>query len=308
MTSKTISTLSLRPGLRVAALTLALSLPLAACDRAPAPAPEGDAVPQAARPAASSAPAAVAELLMPAQTQTSPPADSAALAAAFGQPDDGSVERTLPDARQAGFWHGYAYRTGEEERYTAFVHAVAPAEGGLASPGQQVDLVQITYVLRDGAWQPAAPQTDVGRFGGAGRAPTFDEARIPLAYTVSADEALLALPSSMVATGGARVDAYEIFLYAPGTGAWRHAGVVRAGVDQSAGCDAGSETPDTRCVRNTGGLRFSSSAAGNRPDIQVTFSGSVRGEDGAIRAAGPADAVTYRYDTDTGIYTETPAR
>lgn len=307
MTSKTTRTVSLRPGLRAAALTLALGLSLAACDRAPAPAAERDAVSPAARPSASPTPAAAAELLMPAQTQTPPPADSAALAAAFGQPDDGSVERTLPDGRRAGFWHGYAYRAGEQERYTAFVHAVAPAEGGLAPPGQQVGLAQITYTLRDGAWQPAAPQTEVGRFGGAGRAPTFDDARIPLTYTVSADEALLALPGSMAATGGARVDAYEIFLYAPDTGEWRHAGTVRAGVDQSAGCDAGSATPDSQCVRNTGGLRFASSAAGNRPDIQVTFTGSVRGEDGAIRAAGPADAVTYRYDTDTGIYAETPA-
>ena len=308
MTSKSIQPPSTRPATQAAALAFVLSLALIACKPAAetpaAAAPAADATTPAAASKPTAAPSAGAELLAPAEAQTPVPADSAALAAAFGQADDGRAERLLPDGRQVAFWHGYAYRSGEQERYTAFVHAVAPAEGGLAPPGQQVDLAQITYTLRDGAWQAAAPQTDVGRFGGAGRAPDSDDGRIALTYTVSPEEALLALPGSMVATGGARVDAYELFLYAPGNGQWRHAGTVRAGVDYSASCDAGPATPDDRCVRNTGGLRFEASAAGAKPDIVVTFTGSVRGDDGAIRAAGPADAVTYRYDAASGAYTE----
>jgi hypothetical protein len=308
MTSKSIRHPSPRFGAQIAILALVLSLALIACKPAQqAPAATAPAA-GTATPAASSKPTAtstaVADILAPAQTETPVPADSAALAAAFGQADDGHAERALPDGRQAGFWRGHAYRSGNEERYTAFVHAVAPTEGGLAPPGQQVALAQITYTLRDGAWQAAVPQADVGRFGGAGRAPDVDDSRIALTYTISPDETLLALPGSMVATGGAQVDAYELFLYASDSGRWRHVGTVRAGVDHSASCDAGPATPVERCVRNTGGLRFEASAAGAKPDIVVTFSGSVRGDDGTIRAAGSADTTTYRYDAASGVYAE----
>jgi hypothetical protein len=295
------------------AAALALCVCLMACERA---APSATASPQppavpASAPAAvappASAPEADGDPLLPAEPAVPVPDGAQALAAAFGLSGNGPAERALPDGRQAGFWSGYAYRSRGEDRYTAFVHAVAPAEGGLAPPGQQVDLAQVTYVLRDGAWRPGPAQTDVGRFGATGRAPTFDATRIALTYTVSADEALLALPSAMSAPGGARVEAYEVFRYAAGDGSWHHAGTVRAGVDQSASCPAGGATPATACVRNRGGLRFLPASAGAFPEIRVTFNGSVRGDDGAIREAGAVDDVTYRYDPGTGGYAETPA-
>jgi hypothetical protein len=294
------------PSFRLCLATLALSSSLAACERAPDPQPAaaGDAAAPTA-PAQATSTAVVTELLLPAGASTSPPADSAALATAFAQPDDGSVERALPDGRQVGFWHGYAYRSGEQERYTAFVYASAATDGP-APPGQQVDLAQITYTLRDGVWQANAPQSAVGRFGAAGRAPSFDRQRIALTYTVSADEALLALPASMAATGGAQVATYELFRHAPGSGEWRHVGSIRAGIDHSAACDAGAATPADRCVRNTGGLRFLQDSAGARPAIVVTFSGSVRADDGTVRDAGPQDAKTYRYDEASGAYAESP--
>ncbi|MGN6153242.1 MAG: hypothetical protein ACTHOH_14735 [Lysobacteraceae bacterium] len=293
------------------AAALALCACLPACERAApsataSPTPPAASAPAPAAPPAS-APAADGDPLVPAEPAVPVPDGGQALAAAYGLSGNGPAERALPDGRQARFWAGYAYRSRGEDRYTAFVHAVAPAEGGMAPPGQQVDLAQVTYVLRDGAWRPGPAQTDVGRFGATGRAPAFDAARIALTYTVSADEALLALPSAMTATGGARVEAYEVFRYAAGDGSWHHAGTVRAGVDQSAGCPAGAATPATACVRNRGGLRFLPAAAGAFPDIRVTFRGSVRGDDGAIREAGAADDVTYRYDSGAGGYAETPA-
>ena len=293
------------------AAALALCACLLACERTAPSATAAPEPPAASAPAPAtqpaSAPAAGGDPLVPVEPAVAVPDGAQVLAAAFGLPADGPAERALPDGRQAGFWSGYAYRSRGEDRYTAFVHAVAPAEGGLAPPGQQVDLAQVTYVLRDGAWRSGPAQTDVGRFGATGRAPEFDATRIALTYTVSADEVLLALPSAMSAPGGARVEAYEVFRYAASDGTWHHAGTVRAGVDQSAGCPAGGATPATACVRNRGGLRFLPASAGAFPEIRVSFSGSVRGDDGAIREAGAADDVTYRYDPGIGGYAETPA-
>ena len=54
-----------------------------------------------------------------------------------------SASRRCSPAWARKFWHGYAYRSGGEERYTAFVHAAAPNANGIAPPGQQVELAQL---------------------------------------------------------------------------------------------------------------------------------------------------------------------
>lgn len=286
---------------RAAILALSLCATLAACDRS---ATQTAAAPPAATvdtPAVAPAADASAEWMPGVDTTVPPPAAAAVLAAAYGAKADAA----LPDGRQAAFWRGYAYRAGGQERYTAFVDTVAPSENGMPQPEQQAELAQITYTLRDGAWQPGAPQTDVGRFGGMGRAPEADPGRVELTYTVAPDKALLALPSATVATGGVRVRAYEVFLYAGADGAWRHVGTVQSGVDYSASCRQGPSTPDTECVRNNGSLRFDAPAAGGgMPAITVNFTGSTRGDDGAIRPAGPADSRTYRYDAATATYAD----
>lgn len=289
---------------RAAILALSLCATLVACDRSAAP-------PTAASPAATvdapaAAPVADASVAwMPGvDTTVPPPAAEAVLAAAYGAKADAA----LPDGRQAAFWRGYAYRAGGQARYTAFVDTVAPGENGMPQPEDQAELAQITYTLRDGAWQAGTPQTGIGRFGGMGRAPEADAGRVELTYPVAPDKALLALPSAMVATGGVRVRAYELFLYAGADGAWRHVGTVQSGVDYSASCRQGASTPDTECVRNSGSLRFDAPAAGAMPDITVNFTGSTRGDDGAIRPAGSADTRTYRYDAATETYADSTAR
>ncbi len=288
--------------LRIVALALPLGLALAACDRTAAT-PASTAEPVAATavdPVA--APASAKALLGAATADAPPPTGSAALGAVYGGNDKNAAEYALPDGRYVGFWQGYAYRSGDEERYTVFVHAAPPAANGIAPPGQQVELAQITYTLRDGAWQPAKPQVDVGRFGGLGQPPQFDADRLVLTYEVSPKRALLAMPSAVAATGGVQIKAYELFSL-DDHGEWHHAGTVQAGADYSASCKDGPATPDTACVRNSGGLRFDPSANGVMPIITVSFSGSVRGEDGAIRPSSSEDARTYRYN-DAAAYGE----
>lgn len=288
---------------RTVVLTLSLTLALTACDRAaeqPQSAIETTAVTVAEpSPAKSSADA----LLTIATADVAAPKNSASLSAVYGGNDKNTVEYALPDGRYVGFWHGYAYRSGNEERYTAFVYAAAQNDNGIAPPGQQVELAQLTYILRDGAWQPGKPQTGVGRFGGLGQPPQFDANRLVLTYTVSPQRALVALPSAVSATGGVRIQAYEMFLL-DDRGEWRHTGIIQSGADYSASCKDGSATPDTKCVRNVGRLRFDQAADGAMPVITMNFSGSTRGDDGAIRALGAADAKTYRYDDATASYGE----
>lgn len=288
---------------RIVALSLSLTLAVAACDLSAeqplAGVENAVSAPVAPSPSVSSAGA----LLAAATADAAAPANSAVLSAVYGGNDQGANEYALSDGRYVGFWHGYAYRSGGEERYTAFVHAAAPNANGIAPPGQQVELAQLTYTLRDGAWQSGKAQTDVGRFGGSGRPPQFDADRLALTYTVSPQRALLALPSDVAATGGARIEAYEMFLL-DDRSHWRHAGTLQSGADYSASCKDGPATPDTECVRNVGRLRFDQAAGGAMPVVTIDFSGSIRSDDGAIRALGKDDAKTYRYDDATASYGE----
>jgi hypothetical protein len=297
---------TLRSGLdvlRVVVLALPVGLTVVACDRSETSAASALEPVAAAVVDPVTAPAS-AKALLGASTADAPlPAASAVLGAVYGGNDKSATEYALADGRDVGFWQGYAYRNGDDERYTAFVHAVPPAANGIAPPGQQVELAQITYTLRDGVWQPGKPQTDVGRFGGAGQPPQFDADRLPLTYEVSSTRALLALPSAVAATGGAQVKAYELFSLGD-RGDWHHAGTVQAGADFSASCKDGPATPDTACVRNIGRLRFDQAANGGMPIITVNFSGSVRSEDGAIRPSSAGDAKSYRYNDAAAAYGE----
>jgi hypothetical protein len=306
MRSKTIRAVAARSAdaLRAAAFALSLCCALAACDRASAPEPP--VATPAPTPVVAPPAATPAELMAVPETSVPVPAAGSVLALVYGA-SAGADEGILSDGRKIGFWRGYAYRTAGQDRYTAFVHAVALASGDMPQPAQQAELAQITYTLRDGAWQPGAPQTGVGRFGGMGRAPNVDADRVELTYTVAPDKALLALPSAMTATGGVRVRAYELLLFTAADGAWRHVGSVRTGVDHSAGCREGAATPEAACVRNSGSLRFDTPDTGAMPEIAVNFSGSTRGDDGAVRPAGPADSRTYRYDEAAASYVDTLA-
>lgn len=293
---------------RAAALALSLTLALAACDRSAGP--SGAAVEGTVAAGGASSPSAeplstasAGALLAAATAEAAAPDTGTVLSAVYGGNDPGATEYALPDGRYVGFWHGYAYRSGDDERYTAFVHAAAPDGQGSSAPGQQVELAQLTYTLRDGAWQPGKPQTGVGRFGGLGQPPQFDADRLVLTYTVSPQRALVALPSAVSATGGVQIQAYEMFLL-DNRGEWRHTGTIQSGADYSASCKNGPATPDTECVRNVGRLRFDQAADGAMPVITMNFSGSTRGDDGAIRALGAADAKTYRYDDATASYGE----
>lgn len=297
---------------RIAVLTLSLTLALAACDRSAGQSgAEGETAAAAVVAPSPSAPlpstASAGALLAPATAEAAPPENGAALSAVYGGNDAGATEYALADGRYVGFWHGYAYRSGDDERYTAFVHAAAPSGNGIAAPGQQVELAQLTYTLRDGAWEAGKPQTGVGRFGGLGQPPQFDADRLTLTYPVSPQRALLALPSVVAATGGVQIQAYEVFLL-DGRGDWRHAGTLPSGADYSASCKNGPSTPDTECERNVGRLRFDATAEGAMPVVTINFSGSVRDDSGAIRASGPDDAKTYRYDEATASYGESAAQ
>ncbi len=208
----------------------------------------------------------------------------------------------LADGREAAFWYGYRYRSGGLDRYTAFASAAKPNESGFPAPDEQVALARITYTLNNnGAWRADAAQTDVGAFGALGRAPDVDAARAPVAFDISADRALLAVPTVFFATG-ATISGYALFAFDAGAGRWRYLGDAKTGEDLSANCADGPSTPDTDCVRNTGSLRLDATAVGTMPAIVVTRTGSTRGDDGAIRPLTERDAIVYRYDDAVARY------
>jgi hypothetical protein len=293
-----------RNPLRLIAALLLLLL-AAGCDRAAAPAAAPS--PAEANASAAPAPASTAMLgLAPSQAQVAPPTPGAVLAAIYGEAGDSSAEYELADGRTATFWAGHAYRIGGQERYTAFAYTAPPNETGFAAPGQQVTLAQLTYTLDNGRWNAGAAQADVGVFGGAGRGPEFDADRKPETYAVSAERALLALPSRYFATG-ISLYAYQLFAHDGQDGRWRYLGQVDSGEDASASCSNGPSTPAIECVRNTGTLRFVPAGADAMPKIEIALVGSVRGDNGAIRLVGAADVKRYVFNTDAGAYAPTTA-
>lgn len=291
--------------LRMRLIGVLLVLLLAAgCDRA-APPQAAPAPATASAPAAAGvAPEAAAPSLEPSQTQVALPTPGAVLAAIYGEAGDSSAEYELADGRTATFWAGHAYRIGGQERYTAFAYTAPPNETGFAAPGQQVTLAQLTYILDNGRWNAGAAQTDVGVFGGAGRGPEFDADRKPETFAAASGQPLLALPTRNFAAGIA-LHAYQLFARDEKDGRWRYLGQVDSGEDASASCSDGPSTPPTECVRNTGTLRFVPAGADAMPEIEIALIGSVRGDDGAIRLVGAADARRYVFDTEAGAYAPT---
>jgi hypothetical protein len=276
---------------------LALSFALTACKRDSPAAPPANA---SATPAPATTVPAVQPLLSAPAAQSDPPAPATVLTAIYGENADGG-SKTLADGREAGFWYGYRYRSDGQERYTAFAFAAPSNDSGFPAPDERVALARITYTLDNGAWHADAVQTDVGEFGALGRAPEPDASREVVTHEVSAERALLAVPTTFFATG-ATIAGYELFAFETKDGRWRFLGSVKTGEDHSANCADGPSAPDTACVRNAGALRFEAGQDGAMPAIVVARSGSTRGEDGSIRALTSADASTYRHDAASGRY------
>jgi hypothetical protein len=266
---------------------LVLSFALTACKREPL----------AAVPAQMSA---AQPLLSAPAAQAEPPLPAAVLTAIYGEAAD-SDSKTLADGREAGFWYGYRYRSGGQERYTAFAFAATPNDSGFPAPDERVALARITYTFDNGTWRADAAQTDVGEFGALGRAPEPDATREAVAHEVSAERAVLAVPATFFATA-AMVASYQLFAFETKDGRWRFLGSVKTGEDHSANCADGPSTPDTACVRNVGTLGFEAGKDGAMPTIVVARNGSTRDGDGAIRALTSADAATYRYNAASGRY------
>jgi hypothetical protein len=288
---------------RFVIVCLALIVALSACKR-----PEPAAVPVETAASAAPEPSAAQPLLGAAIAQVAAPAAAAVLSAIYGEATNTGDAKTLADGRQAAFWYGYRYRSGGQERYTAFAFTAKPDESGFPAPDERVALARITYTLDNGAWRADAAQTDVGEFGGLGRAPEIDTERAPLLHEVSAARALLGVPTTFFATG-ATIAGYELFAFDAEDGRWRSVGDVKTGEDHSASCTDGPSTLDTACVRNTGILRFQANATGAMPVIVVSRSGSARGDDGVIRALSADDTTAYRYDPTTARYVESsPAK
>jgi hypothetical protein len=230
------------------------------------------------------------------------PENSAALAAIYGEKGDGSDAYSLSDGRSIGSWYAYAYRVEDVGYYTVFAHAAKPSETGMPTPGQTVALSQVTYQMAGDVWKAVSSQDSIGDFGGSGRAPNVDTARKPETYTVDPTTAVLAIPSTMLATGGVSVFGYELMMFSKADRHWRYLGKVDAGADYSLSCKDGPATPDSECVRNRGTIRFVRSPMGGLPAIVVELTGTTRDQDGKIRALHSGDALNYRYDDQSSAY------
>ena len=162
-------------------------------------------------------------------------------------------------------------------------------------------------VEKDGKVEWSKPDTDgyVGEFGRLGRADEVDTSRKAQGYATADGRYVLAVPTRDF-MNGEEVQSFAMFLFDPdGKDAlsfrqWGYVGSVRVGGDNRAACSDGQMMP---CTASTGDLTFEPASDGGLPALRVTPSGNTSAGPGKVRALGPADAVTYRFDANAERYT-----
>jgi hypothetical protein len=240
----------------------------------------------------------------------SPSADSV-LYFIYQRDGDGAVSYTIDGGATVSYWYGHAFDLGGKHYFTGFA-AKSQGEGpegddGMMDP-EHVAISQATFtrVEKDGKVEWSKPDTDgyVGEFGRMGRPEQIDDSRKAQSFTTGDGRYLLAVPTLDFVNGN-DVRMASLFLFDPDDKdalpfrKWGYVGSVPVGGDNSAACDEGRVMP---CSASSGVLAFEPAADGGLPAVKVTPSGTANSGPGEVRALGPADAVTYRFDANTGQY------
>lgn len=244
-------------------------------------------------------------------SELKPPSADSVLYFIYQRDGDGAVSYTIDGGATVSYWYGHAFDLGGKHYFTGFA-AKSQGEGpegddGMMDP-EHVAISQATFtrVEKDGKVEWSKPDTDgyVGEFGRMGRPQQIDDSRKAQSFTTGDGRYLLAVPTLDFVNGN-DVRMASLFLFDPDNKdalpfrKWGFLGSVAVGGDNSAACDEGRVMP---CSASSGVLAFEPAPDGGLPAVKVTPSGTANSGPGEVRALGPADAVVYRFDPNTGQY------
>ena len=244
-------------------------------------------------------------------SELKPPSADSVLYFIYQRDGDGAVSYKIDGGAIVSYWYGHEFDLGGKHYFTGF-GSKSQGEGpegddGLMDP-EHVAISQATFtrVEKDGKQEWSKPDTDgyVGEFGRMGRAEQIDDSRKAQSFTTGDGRYVLAVPTFDFVNGN-DVRMVSLFLFDPDNKdalpfrRWGYMGGIPLGDDNSAACSDGQVMP---CTASTGELAFEPAADGGLPSVKVTPSGNTNSGPGEVRALGPADAVTYRFDANEGRY------
>lgn len=245
-------------------------------------------------------------------SELKPPTADSVLYFIYQRDGDGAVSYKVDGGAIVSYWYGHEFDLNGKHYFTGF-GSKSQGEGpegddGMMDP-EHVAISQATFtrVDKDGKQEWSKPDTDgyVGEFGRLGRADEIDTSRKAQGHATSDGRYVLAVPTRDF-MNGEDVQSFAMFLFDPdGKDAlsfrqWGYLGSVRVGGDNREACSDGQVMP---CTASTGALTFEPATDGGLPSLKVTPSGSTISGPDKVRALGPADAVTYRFDANAGRYT-----
>ncbi len=240
-----------------------------------------------------------------------PPSADSVLYFIYQRDGDGAVSYGIDGGATVSYWYGHEFDF-KGKHYFAGFGCKSQGEGpegddGMMDP-EHVAISQATFtrVEKNGKQEWSKPDTDgyVGEFGRMGRPEQIDDSRKAQSYETGDGRYLLAVPTRDF-MNGEEVQLFAMFLFDPdGKDTlpfrhWGYVGSVLVGGDNSAACDEGQVMP---CTASTGVLTFEPAGDGGLPAVKITPSGSTNSGPGKVRALGPEDTATYRFDAKTRHY------
>lgn len=240
-----------------------------------------------------------------------PPSPDSVLYFIYKRDGDGAFSYEVDGGATVSFWTGHAFDFKGRHYYTGFANKTEGQEpdgdAGMMEPGH-VAISQATFVREDKAgepgWTPVDTDGYVGEFGSNDRADEIDDSRKPQSHASEDGRMLLAIPTRRFMNGIASAS-YALFVFDPDNvdqlehRSWGYLGSVAAGEDNAAACDGGAVMP---CAASAGTLSFLAETDAGLPRLQVALSGEAIAGPGEVRPLGPADALTYAFDANTGTY------
>ena len=245
-------------------------------------------------------------------SELKPPSADSVLYFIYQRDGDGAVSYKVDGGATVSYWYGHAFELNGKHYFTGFgsrsVGEGPEGDNGMMDP-EHVAISQATFTRleKDGKVEWSKPDTDgyVGEFGRLGRADEVDTSRKAQGYATADGRYVLAVPTRDF-MNGEEVQSFAMFLFDPdGKDAlsfrqWGYVGSARVGGDNQAACSDGHVMP---CTASTGDLAFEPASDGGLPALKVTPTGNTNAGPGKVRALGPADAVTYRFDANAERYT-----
>lgn len=244
-------------------------------------------------------------------TALRPPSADSVLYVVYQRDGDGAVTYEIDGGSVVSFWHGQAFEHAGKYYYVGFTTRTDGREGGIADDGMmapgQVAIGQATFVQAGTPEQPrwAQVETDgyVGEFGAHDQGDPVDGRRPVQMHDTGDGRVLLAIPTRRFAGGVVRCQ-HAMFLFDPGNTdglgfrRWGYLGSV-AGLagDEAVPGGLGADAAGSQATP----LAFGAAGAHGLPLLAYASAGAVAGEDEG-RGPGPANALTYAFDTKAGIY------